>query len=61
MTKHYCQNCHRLVCKESSDPHYKHGRLKLSPGTQLQKRAAEAPRIKCSCGQLMILLKGSVL
>lgn len=59
MTKHYCQKCQRLVCKQTKGWNWKLGTCKLSPGTEMIKREHEAPRVKCSCGQVIILLQGS--
>ena len=33
---------------------------KLTPGVQLQARDKQAPRLRCRCGQLVIVLKASV-
>ena len=53
MVKHYCTRCHRLVCKEST-----YQGLWLSAGVVWQRQGPEAPRLVCSCGRVLILLKG---
>lgn len=55
MPKHHCSRCQKLVATSTRNP-------KRAPrvhnGATLLARAHEAPRVRCVCGLVMILLRG---
>ncbi len=55
---HKCYHCKLVIAKE--DRRRKPPRLEAGPGALVERFHNQAPRIKCSCGRITILLKGSV-
>lgn len=52
--KHVCSACGRTVAWQDRDG------LKPARGVVLKERMEEAPRLRCPCGNVMILTKGAV-
>lgn len=59
-SQYICPGCQRLLVKEDLR---KSGRscYRMVSALEIVQRPNEAPRVRCRCGQLVILLKGSVL
>lgn len=57
MIVHTCPACKKIVAKE--DRRRKQPLYAL-PGAVLTQRDHEAPRVKCACGKVLILLKGAL-
>jgi hypothetical protein len=58
MTYH-CQRCNKVIAKEDRR-RTRLGFLIPQNNAMIQERINEAPRIKCQCGLVTILLKGSL-
>lgn len=55
-----CPSCRKVVAKEERRKH-SHGSLVKVGDAQLVIRSGEAPKVRCSCGKCIILLKASVV
>lgn len=53
-----CPCCRMPIAKE--DRRRKQDNLTMMNGAKLTERKNEAPRVRCSCGHVTILLKGKV-
>ena len=53
---HKCAKCHKKVASWHGDERPP----RVAKGVRLTLREGEAPRLRCSCGQVLILLRGEV-
>lgn len=57
---HKCPSCSRVIARSRSKRTGAGQRLEPLPGVALEVKTGIAPRLKCWCGRVLILLKGAL-
>lgn len=55
-----CPGCKKVMAREDGRKKGRPGALTPMPGVTLSAPSKLAPRLKCVCGRVLILLKGSL-
>lgn len=56
----YCPGCQKILLKEDQRRTTRRLHYRMVSALEIVQRSNEAPRVRCRCGQLVILLKGSI-
>ncbi len=56
----YCPGCQKILLKEDRRAGRRRTCYRMVSALEIVERPNEAPRVRCWCGQLVILLKGSL-